>query len=270
MNRMCVLCVPPAACPSRLRYQVGVGLIELMVGLAVGLLVIGVAIRLTTTTLASSAVVSDVTRLNLQAQVVMDTIGRHVRQSASHALVAADRNAPAVPVVWAQPAALAAGAQALGPDGTNPANLRVFFHSQRSTTPAAVSTPLVPVLDCQGRSAPNGVNDVTFSLDAQGVLRCNNQAGNGAQPLLNDVRAFAWRVVRRAANGNLTYLTPGAAVGGLDLHAVEVCLHLRGQLTNAINNPQTIVNCNGTTVRPADGRVHRVYRQLFTMRPLAG
>jgi type IV pilus assembly protein PilW len=265
--------VSPEVSLRRFRRQAGASLIEVMVGLTVGLFVIGAAIRMATSTLASSSAVSDVTRLNLQAQVVMDTVGRHIRQSASHALVAADSSAPAVQVVWAQPAVLPTGALALGPVSAEPASLRVFFHSQTPTTdyPAATTTPLAPVPDCQGRSAANGVNDVTFSLDAQRVLRCNNQSGNGAQPLLDDVQAFAWRAVQRDANGNLTYLTPQDAVGNLNLNAVEVCLQLRGQLTNAsTNNAQTIVNCQGKTVTPADGRVHRVYRQLFTMRSLAG
>ena len=66
----------PAALPRH--SQRGVTLIELMVGILIGMLVVAVALLTLSSTRSSSVVVNDVTRLEQQTNMTMDVIGQQI------------------------------------------------------------------------------------------------------------------------------------------------------------------------------------------------
>lgn len=241
------------------RRERGASLVELLVGIVVGLLVVLAAMGTVVYTNTTAAAVTDTLRLNLQAQSVFETLGRHLRQSSSHTMNATGLNG----VVTFQNG-LAPGASAVS---EITAGQMVVSHGTNlpSVVPAFAPSAVVP--SCLGGLPDAGdfLSVNTFST-AGGALRCS-EGGGGAQDIAVNVEAFVARYgIRNFATNNLQYVPRGAVVSWQDVEAVEVCLQLSGDRTNT-PNLATFNNCQGVATPTADGRLHRVFRRIFTVRP---
>ncbi len=235
----------------------GSSLVELLVGIAIGLLVVLAALGTVVYTNATAGAVTDSVRLNLQAQTVFDTLGRQLRQSSSHTMTATGLNG----VITFQNG-LAPGTAAV----SEVAGELQVRHSTNVPNAVPAFAPSAALPGCLGGNPGPGVLlSVNRFSNAAGLLRCNE--GGGAQPIAENVETLLARYgVRNATTGNLQYVPAAAVIDWQAVEAVEICLQLQG---DRANNPNlaTYTNCQGVVTPTADGRLHRVFRRIFTVRP---
>jgi type IV pilus assembly protein PilW len=246
--------------------QLGASLIELMVGITIGLLVVVAALGTVSFTTVSSNAVSDATRLNLQAQSLFDLLGRHLRQGASNTMVATG-----LPGVVQFQSGLPTAGSAIQ---ENAAGALVITHSTQVPQAIPAFAPSAVITNCLGALAPavgvspnpldSFVMPNTFTLNG-GNLNCASLGQN--QPVINNVEAFVVRYATRNANGTLQFQSGAAVLNWPLVEAMEVCLQLRGNSTNTPSGVGSYVDCTGANVVPADNRLHRVYRRVFVLRP---
>lgn len=243
--------------------QKGLTLIELLVGLSVGLLVIGVASVALLASRGVSGTVSDSSGLQQQAAYAMRVIGQHIRQAGSLYL---EMNPPGQEnsVVF-----LKREGNVITTDSDN-TSLTTYFSSDGSDLSR----------NCLGNTpTPNTANTAisnNFALNtATNSLRCEGQ------PIINQVAEFKIRylVQKNGATGetNITYTdSPNASD---QIQGIEICLVLYG--TERIDLPAgtSYAGCdfdNDGKPRAVDitaltgersNRMHLVFRNVFQLRP---
>lgn len=270
--------------PSRSR-QHGASLIELLVGVTVGLMVVVASLATLVLSRTTSQAVSDQLELQQQANMAMRIISQQLRESGTRevvhsasvitGVVAAGKILPGM-VLFSSPPAYAGNAgllsvQGLARDALDNDNFGVSFADAGAPTPTQ---------DCLGNT--NTVGSALFGIrvDNQffvntGRLMCmGTNAGTGAQPLISDVRRF--RVLYGIQNGAViptttTYLTQAAVPDWTTANvvALEMCLEL-ASIGRASTVVGTYVDCDGNVVAQ-DGAVRAVARQVVRLRavPLA-
>lgn len=250
-----------------LPYQNGLTLVELLVGLSIGLLVIGVATGALIASRGISGTVSDATQIQQQAAYAMRVIGRQLRQAGSLYLE-------------------------MNPAGFE--NSVVFFKRNGEIITTSEDNDSVTTRfswdgnaasgDCLGSipaaTAVNTPISSTFSLNGN-TLRCEGASGT-PQPIIDRVADFRIRYLVQAnaavGNTNITYkenLDASDQIQGL-----EVCLVLYG--TERIDMPESssyagceINEDNGTPVQvdmttltgERASRIHLAFRNVFQLRP---
>ena len=268
------------------RTQRGVTLIELMVGIAIGLLVIAVAMGALMVSRGVSGTVSDASAIQQQAAYAMRVIGLQLRQAGSLRLNL-DPGTVVTEANYMVPVAFEANPPTsvvtdIGGTAT-PVSFTVGY--SRYTEPVFTSASEQAFSrNCLGGPADTSLDvraDSIFSLDTTtNALQCNGN-GAGAQPIVQNVANFQ---VRYLLQDNTT--TPGAptikSVDADDVNAdlknwarvqgVEVCLVLYGN--EAINLPagSNYTDCNGTAVDMSTltgtraKRMHVPFRNVFQLR----
>ncbi|MCZ2106179.1 MAG: PilW family protein [Burkholderiales bacterium] len=265
-----------SAYPSRdkeqkhLKFQAGLTLIELMIGLAVGLLVVAVA---TVSLLGSRSVtgaVSDISGIQQQAAYVMRTFGTQLRQAGSLYLdlgLDADgkgeiTSATAFQLRGSTDTAIA----------ENNGSVTIRFTGYEEPTFANAGPISRNCLGAPG-SIPAGTTtsiESIFTLNGTD-LRCNDQ------PIAQNVATFQVRYLLQsndAANPTMQY-TNAAGVGRNwnRVQGVEVCLVLFG--TERIDVPAggaSYTGCDGNAVDITaltgnrTNRMHYVFRNVFQLR----
>lgn len=282
--------------------QRGVTLIELMVGLSIGLLVVAVALGALMVSRGVTGTVSDASGIQQQASYAMRIIGQQLRQSGSLFL---DLNPSGATTETAGSLALVPvgfvatiGTPGGGLDTFDPATNALGGTASPVALTAGYSRymePLFPGGTAQytGRNCLGGPADTntthqriesTFSLNGS-ELRCR---GNGAtaQPLVQNVANFQVRYLLQdnastPGNPQIRYFTadniPDADGNGQPdwsrIQAVEVCLVLYGN--EAIDMPpgSSYTDCDGSTqvnMTSLTGararRMHIPFRNVFQLR----
>lgn len=245
--------------------QRGVSLVELLVGVAIGLLVTLAALGVVSFTRMSSTTVSDTVRLQQNASFIMRVVGMQLRQARSVAPVTSQQDA-------------ANGSIGYGAyQGTIPPGGAVevaVFGTEGGANPDSItiSTGSLPNLtfDCLGfEQLPSNTIVSTLQINA-GSLSCQTPANN--QPMVGNVEDLQiWYGVRNPATGNVQYLdaNQATAAGWTTVGTVMVCVRLAGtsqMVPNLAGN--NFLGCQNEIV-PWDGRVRRVFRRVFTLRNLA-
>ncbi|WP_343067045.1 PilW family protein [Hydrogenophaga aromaticivorans] len=255
--------------PKR-RAQAGVSLIELMVGITVGMLVSVAAVGTLVYNRVSSTMVADTVALQQDAATVMRMIGRQLKQTGAVPVV----NDPLAPLKFGYQdtyLGLPQGTPTPAPvsvDGTNVASgdtLRVSY----TYNPNQAAT----VGDCMGESPDPTIpaeRDIinTFSRGVDGQFLCQGTNQPNAQPVVNNVEELQfWYAVRDPATNQLRYFEAGGFADWTTVEAVQVCIRLAG---TSGNNPTVGVASTGCTGQAVadDGRIRRVFRQVFTLRNL--
>ena len=278
------------------RTQQGLTLVELMVGIAIGLLVIAVAMGSLMVSRGISGTVSDASAIQQQAAYAMRLFGQQLRQAGSMRLkldpgttVTEDphRAAVAFETVASSPTlSYDAGTAAQVISGADaPDALTVGF--RRYTEPVFT--------DAAGRAQVRnclGGPDDTISTDermesafsfnaATNTLNCNGN-GAGAQPVLQNVANFQVRYLLQDVTttpGIATVKTVDATAVGANwaqVQAVEVCLVLYGNEAidmpadgtstyrdcDAAGTPIDMAALTGTRAR----RMHIAFRNVFQLR----
>ena len=256
---------------KHLKFQAGLTLIELMIGLAVGLLVVAVA---TVSLLGSRSVtgaVSDISGIQQQAAYVMRTFGTQLRQAGSLYLdlgLDADgegeiTSATAFQLRGSTDTAIA----------ENNGSVTIRFTGYEEPTFANAGPISRNCLGAPG-SIPAGTTtsiESIFTLNGTD-LRCNDQ------PIAQNVAAFQVRYLLQGTDQDdptMLYTAVSKLVkeNWNQVQGVEVCLVLFG--TERIDLPEgaSYTGCDGSTAvnittlaAPRTNRMHYVFRNVFQLR----
>lgn len=279
--------------PGGLKSQHGVTLIELMVGIAIGLLVIAVAMGALMVSRGVSGTVSDASSIQQQGSYAMRLFGQQLRQAGSMRLNlnpnAAVTEVPYMTGVAFETAAEAASNPAYSYmanqanqaiTGTaSPVALTVGF--RRYTEPVFTSaTEQSLVKNCLG--GPDGAlgdqrTESAFDFDAAtNTLRCSGN-GSAAQPVVQNVANFQVRyLIQNNTNPGIPTFQSVDATGVANwaqVQAVEVCLVLFGSEAIDLPTGSNYTDCDGTSSVDMSSltgararRMHMVFRNVFQLR----
>ncbi len=251
------------------RRQRGASLVELMVGLTIGLLVVLAAMGTIVLTRSSSTTVADSSVMITQGNNAMRLIGQTLRQSGAIELVPLDATQPlgSRQYVFSNDFTGVGGTGFVmqgtegGTSGTD--TLTVSYQNRTDDT----------TRDCLGNTTPAGLNRVENLFSVNGTeLRCLGSGNATPQPVVDNLEDFqvlywvqtgtgaAATQIRRAADQVV------AAGGWNNVVAVDVCLQLRGEVSNhPIIAGSTFTNCQEAATAH-DGRMHQVFRSTFDLR----
>ena len=253
---------------KHLKFQAGLTLIELMIGLAVGLLVVAVA---TVSLLGSRSVtgaVSDISGIQQQAAYVMRSFGTQLRQAGSLYLdlgLDADgkgeiTSATAFQLRGSTDTAIA----------ENNGSVTIRFTGYEEPTFANAGPISRNCLGAPG-SIPAGTTasiESIFTLNGTD-LRCNDQ------PIAQNVAAFQVRYLLQGTDQDdptMLYTNSAGVADWNRVQGVEVCLVLFG--TERIDLPEgaSYTGCDGNAVDITaltgnrTNRMHYVFRNVFQLR----
>ncbi|MGE0351292.1 prepilin-type N-terminal cleavage/methylation domain-containing protein [Hydrogenophaga sp.] len=239
--------------------QQGLTLIELMIGLLIGMLVSLAAVTSLGFTRLASSTVGDSARLHEDASTAFRIIGHHLRQAGAQRLMDADGrrvhfNDAYVGYGNAAVPHSIEGANAIS--GTD--TLRVSHDIE----------PLITATDCLGNAPTqqqqdNGFTTLSnvFSVNG-GNLQCAGSATSLPAALIQGVEDFQVRyAVRDSATDTLQY--QDAPVNWSEAEGVMVCLQLVGERGGQPTEP--VLGCNGQPIAQ-DGRLRRTFWRVFQLR----
>jgi type IV pilus assembly protein PilW len=270
--------------PALGKSQRGASLIELMIGITIGLLVVLAAVGTLVFTSVSSGASSDNVRLQQKAEIFFRMFRFHVEQTGAIALDTSTTNEVYFSTAYVG-LAQTSSQPLLGTELTTPGEVSIHGRTDVGTTPDVLRVSYQhqgQERDCLGNLPPIAERNIrvsnVYSVNANLELVCaGNNPFTGAQALIDGVEDF------QVTYGIKTYpfatpLTPGTytyqflrADQITDANwplvsAVAICLQLRSDNTN---HPQiagvTQIGCGGTQV-PADGRLHRVFSRTYSLR----
>ncbi len=270
------------------RAQRGVSLVELMVGITIGLLTVAVAMGALMVSRGVSGTVSDASSIQQQAAYAMRTIALQLRQAGSLYLnpnptgAAAGNDYMAVVAFETKAEALGSGngfdpaSDTLG--GTGSA-LTVGYRRYKDPvfTGAAAQALARNCVGVPGNSSTDQRVESIFQLSGTD-LQCG---GNGAmaQPIVQNVANFQVRYLLQD-----TITTPGspqlqyvnAAAVGADwrrVQGVEVCLVLYGDEAADMPAGSSYTDCDGSTAVDMTSltgnrarRMHMLFRNVYQLR----
>jgi len=236
------------------RRQHGVTLVELLVGLVIGLLVVTAAITTMLLSRTTAAAVSDMTQLQQQGSFALRMFGTQARQAGSVELTG-ENDLGAVSFDSTFTGFNGTGVAVSGTEGIGGAPDTVSFSNQPSTALAR---------DCLGNTAGARM-DSTFSV-VKGNLRCQGASGL-PQPLVENVADFqVWYRVKTSPNSirRMTAEEVDDAKLWNAVRSVEICLDLQGTETGD-HGRSTHVDCDGKVV-PRKGLLRVLFRNVFDLR----
>lgn len=268
--------------PARWHHERGVGLLELLVGITVGLLVIAVATGAMMVSRGVSGTVSDASSIQQQGAYAMRLLGQQLRQAGALKLdLAIDPGTGAgnsLDVVQFH----LQDEPKLGQDSSG--NLRVV---SASTTEPTFSGDAILTRDCIGAAPGGGLSYIESVFKLVGnELRCGSMTA--VEPILRNVADFQTRfLVQDNSNSGLSAVqytdasalglgfTPSYAekINWSRVIAVEACLVLYG--AEAIDMPAgaSYIGCDGNAVDMTAltgaraRRLHIAQRSVFQLRP---
>ena len=276
-------------------------LVELLVGIAIGLMVVAVATGALMVSRGVTGSVGDASNIQQQAAYAMRVVGGQLRQAASLYLNPNPSNAPGgldplTPVAFEKKADPASGtynsfdldnsAELLSSTGSS--DLTVGFRRHKDPVfvrdPGTPTDPLMALArNCLG-SPLNSSGDQRIESIFRLVgndLRCR---GNNAteQPIVNNVANFQLTYLVQDATttvGNPTLQRLATPPGGNwgQVQGVEVCLVLYGNervdLSGVPAADRSYLDCDGTTLvdmtmtpGARQSRMHMVFRNVFQLR----
>lgn len=284
--------------------QQGVTLLELMVGIAVGLLVVAVAMGALMASRGISGTVSDATGIQQQAGYAIRVIGQQLRQAGSLYLNLNPSNVSVqdTAVAAAAPVAFEASVTASGSGNSfTPATdtlsgtsttLTVGYRRYMETVFSSSSTSTTPTLQSLMRNCLGGPADTSTDQRLESIFTFNSSngtlqcGGNGAaaQPIMQNVADFQVRYLLQdnSAPGNtkIQYLAADAVGEGNwgRVQAVEVCLVLYGDEPIDLPQGSSYTGCGNdadltknkidmTALTGARARrMHIAFRNVFQLR----
>jgi type IV pilus assembly protein PilW len=264
------------------RRQAGVTLLELLVGLAIGLMTIAVALGALLVSRGVSGTVSDASQLQQQAAYALRVIGLQLRQAGSIRLNLAFTRAAGTasePLVISPTDKVAFENVFNRQSGTlNTSSeyvLRIGYQNYtESVSTSATEQSLLA--DCLGKRSAGGVVQSDFKLvrasgAVSGELQCAGSDGV-AQALIGNVADFQVRyLLQTQGAGGVSVRRATAADVGADwpsVVAVEVCLELVGD-ENIDSAGATYRNCSwtaGQSPSAMGNRLRMVFRNTFQLR----
>ncbi len=278
--------------------QRGVTLIELLVGLIIGLLTVAVAMGALMVSRGVSGTVSDASEIQQQGSYAMRVIGQQIRQAGSLKLDlfpsgamagASDTLEHVVPVAL-EARTLPSGSDPGSDPGWDPATDTVGFYTpsgkpggpifgfasfkEKVTTGTGPKNEAHQAFNCLGRAGTT-VTRSNFWLQ-DGVLRCGD-GGADDEPLVRNVAAFQVRYVMQDITTTpgipqVEYVASQSATNGwAKVQAVEFCLELYGNEPIDLPADSTYTGCSGpvaysTLTGERARRLHLAFRSVFQLR----
>ncbi|RYH70413.1 MAG: prepilin-type N-terminal cleavage/methylation domain-containing protein [Alcaligenaceae bacterium] len=273
--------------------QRGVTLIELMVGIAIGLLVIAVAMAALMVSRGVSGTVSDASAIQQQSSYLMRVIGMQLRQAGSlylnpNPIEQAVTESSAMTAVAFETVAVSPSRgfdpvvdTLSAPSGALSIGYRRYKESVHTS-----ATDQTIARNCLGGptddpTSPNSTDqrvDSVFQLVGT-ELRCQGNGGT-AQPIAQNVANFQVRYLLQdntvAINPTIKYVAAAGVTDWLKVQAVEVCIVLYGSevIDMPADGTATYRDCDADrtprdmVTRPGDQarRMHVAYRNIFQMR----
>ncbi len=274
-----------------LHRQHGVTLIELMVGLAIGLLTVAVAMGALMVSRGISGSVSDASAIQQQGAYAMRVIGQQMRQAGSLRLelfpAAAQAAAASDAFDHLLPVALEARATAAS-DSWEPASDTIAFsnggpivgfanYEEEITTGTGTPPEGTQTANCLGMPG-NVATRSNFRLVGT-ELQCSDGIAP-FQPIVRNVAAFQVRylmqdITSTPGNPQISYATAsdvqGETNGWAKVQAVEVCMELFGDEAIDLPSGSTYTGCNGSVnynslTGARARRMHLTFRSVFQLR----
>lgn len=268
-------------------WQQGLSLLEVLVGLVIGLLTITVALGTLLISRQLAGTVHDAAQLQQQASHALRTLGQQVRQAGSLRLSPAFAGDSAQPVDVGDPVAFEitreldphqptpsiqavhgaahAGARA---DGVA---LTLVHHNDTGHVTDSATAPL-PLRDCLGQAPAGSLIRSVFSLHiapgaSSGELHCAGSHGL-RQALIANVADFRVRFIQQgstlAGHPTLQYHTAATVDAWPQVQAVEVCLEMEGS-QRLPDTGTRYVNCANESVARGS-RLRLVLRNVYQIR----
>lgn len=145
--------------------------------------------------------------------------------------------------------------------------------SSGSTLALASLTPIsgiaLPVCGPDGNEeCKYGTVSNTIRLDTTGMeLECLGNGSDTAQPFAEGVEDMQFLYGLDTSGDDAVDSWQAAVPGNLaQIVAVQVCIMVRSQNTGAVNTPQTLRDCSGTSFTAGDTRLRRTFTSVFTLR----
>lgn len=266
--------------------QRGATLLEMMVGVTIGLLVVLAAVGTVVLTRQSGSTIADSTLLTSQATNALRTIGSQIRQAG------AIETLPSIPTAAAGEQSFVfspvydgldiPGGNARWDGPVTTAGLQTTISVFGTEGGAAADTLNVSyqdlgadiTRDCIGNAAPAAAANIRienfFSLNGT-TFQCAGGSSPGTPPpIADDVEDFQVNyIVETLAGGQPVHqLVNATGVAGLwsQVIGVEICLQVRGQRTD-YPTTGTFVDCRGANTSHS-GRIHKVFRNTYFLRNL--
>lgn len=267
--------------------QGGATLIELMVGITIGLLTITVALGALMVSRGVSGTVSDASQLQQQAAYAFRVFGQQLRQAGSLRLNLAAQKQATVPIDAADPVAFETRATDFDPtvntlsgkDSPTASEFKLTTGYRNYTESLTSATDASQFRNCLGLldAAKPTLVQSQFALNTTtNELVCAGSDGT-RQPIIQNVADFQVRylVQTGGVSGDPKIQYVDAAAVGTDwtrVFGIEVCLSLYG--TEAIDLPagSSYKNCNGTDVDMTTltgtrkKRMHMTFRSVYQLR----
>ena len=256
----------------------GVTLIELLVGLTIGLLTISVGLGAIMVSRGVTTTVSDTTTLQQQASYAFRVIGQQLRQAGGRPLNAAADPRAAATFVQPPGVSLSSSQPIAGLDTPTASQFIIslrYVNASESIYPSPPSsTPIEGYLtrDCLGSNSGIASVPIVFNeLRKNGTdLECSNSTGN-VQPIISNLVDLRIRYLQQklnTADKQPQFRYASAANLGLtewpEVYGVEVCLELEGeQIIDTVGASYT--KCDGTTATRGN-KLRMVFKNIFHIR----
>lgn len=285
----------PSASERSQSRQRGMTLIELMVGIAIGLLTIAVAMGALMVSRGVSGTVTDASQLQQQASYAFRVMGQQLRETGSMRLNLAANKAPADAITVddvvafspdaelysAIPGVLPTTPAITGRDSPTTGQYKLSLAYQNYQEPSFPAGANVSFFrDCLGTQPSDSIIQSKFVLNS-GELRCAG-SDNVPQSLIRNVADFQVRYLvqnRAAATTGLPtiqYLNAaGAAADWSSVFGVEVCLVLYGDERVDMPAGSSYSGCDGVAVNMSStgalavdraNRLHMTFRSVYQLR----
>lgn len=271
---------------NKLNTQQGFTLIELMVGITIGLLVVATATGALMASRGISSTVSEASNLQQQAAYAFRVIGQQIRQAGSIQLdlnpsitqiSTNDSNLAMIPVAFDPPDPTGArppfNRSASSLSGTTDPTLTTGYQNYFEYTTTSSSTSLLrdclgqnPATSSSGTLVATPVITSKFERKAStNELVCTSTGSNAAQAIIGNVTDMKVRYLEQASNiSSMKYLNSNEVTNWSRIYAVEVCLELSG--TDKISTSDAKYNnCSGTSTSYGD-RMKMVFRNIYQVR----
>lgn len=245
--------------------QAGISLIELMVGLTIGLMVVMAGLGTVVLSRSSSATVSDQALLASRGNLALQQMAFFIRQAGAFEATARNSALPAAQQYFnlgdinsANAPAILTGLEASGP-GTPAADEVTVQSEPRANTVTR---------DCLGNtpSAGTWVRSRYF-VQAENLM-CQGDAANAAQSVAENVEDFQVRYMVQTGTDQASlsqWVNATAVTNWNNVTAVELCLQLRGDVGYGNQISGQFTNCAGTATNH-DQFLRIVMRQTVQLR----
>lgn len=276
----------------RRRRARGLGLLEMLVALALGLLVVGMVAMHPVATGRSARLHAALAQMTDDAQIALQLLSSELLMAgyaAPQRLVTGADGAPRwqtgladAPVFACDTGFVAPstkGAPACAASGTSAALAVRYQADAYNTVPLAQKTE---PSDCLGHGLGDGAGPfftdnrwfVASSQDGRTELRCASRLGLAGQPLVENVESLAlWFSQAQAAEPAqpVRYVTAAQVDDFSRVRSVRICLLMRSTepVLSAEETPRYL-DCQGQERRQTDGRLRRAFHGTVALRVAAG